>query len=367
MSVLFASILASSFVSSMPYQRGAGAAQRPQATGATMSQVAEQFTKLSGEPTIVILPQVENLPWDPNADLETYSESLKKAGFSVLRSGFNIISKATLPTNRLGALQPFYPPIQAAAPVQFATIPATAIQEDRLTIQTQRSEVVRLSELTKLDTTRKLVIHPYYLMNDADFPMAIQAKGVEFNELCRSISRAIGGKFGVESKTYTVGFDAAAFKKNFSNVIQAIEQKMKLDRERLKGRADSNEVAAARVNARNQSLDQFSSALAVLVPAVLNMPNTQVEQTFAYAGSQSNLNLTQFAMLQQPLGQFLKLKMSQGNPDNPEIAQLTNQMGRLNEKNPGVLSVQTDFRMNASLNLRVQGSNRNERFVVPIL
>ena len=297
---------------------------------------------------------------------------LRKLGFSSLTSDVAVIYQLGIPDSHLGVLKGLVT-TSATPKIAFkeAIIPQTAVKDNLISFETKSGEAIKVGSLMNLDLPRRIMVSPYYnFENGTDFPLAMMAKDMSPADFAKALARGLSGKLIVEAKTYTIGFDANSFRSNLSKVLGLAQKGVDAGRIPSAANAqfsggnysDYQEYQEMAMPAQSNSKPALTSALSLLGQAVAQMNDQLVEQTFAYKGTSSKLDLSKFSGLQNMVVSYLK-SPTQSTSAQPgaetQIAQRSGRpavnlaalVSRVNPQNPGKLVITTDFRMSLELNI----------------
>lgn len=336
----------------------------------TLSDMAKSVAEITKRSSLVVLPSYGGitLPEDAKA-VDDIVSPLRKEDFASLVSDVAIVYQKGIPRSHWGVLKGLVTkdqkPDVAFKPV---TIPQSAVKNDLITFETKGDEAIKLSSLMNLNLTRKIMVSPYYAFDGVgDFPLAMSAKDMPPGEFVKTLARGLGGKYQVDAKNYTIAFDAASFRTNFAKLI-ALAQK---------GVNEGRTPSAAMNNFNGGSYNEYqeyqemsqppmasskaalTSALNLLSQAINQMNDQLLEQTFAYKGTTTKLNMATLTALQNPAIEYLKSASPSQNQQNGAEVQrggrgpsnMSAIISRVDPRNPGRISISTDFRMSLELNL----------------
>jgi hypothetical protein len=349
----------------------------------SISDLSKALFGVTKRSSIVILPSYGpvSIATDPKV-VDDLVDPLRKKGFASLISDVAVIYQSGIPASHLGVLKGLaYASDPDKGPFKEVTIPKTAVQDNTITFETKPGEAIKLSTLMNLDLSKRIMISPYYnFENGTDFPLAMIAKGMAPLEFVKALTRGLSGKLQIDAKTYTIGFDASSFRTNLTKVI-ALAQKG-VDAGRLPSGmnvqyqggsySDYQEFQSAAQPAQSNTKPGLTAALTLLSSSIAQMNDQVVEQTFSYKGSSAKLNLAQFTSLQEIAINYLRSatpapspqKGAEVNPaqqpgrPNSNLAMLIN---RVDPRNPGHVTITTDFRVTLDLNLMQGRRPRNNQ------
>lgn len=341
-----------------------------QAPADSISDLSKVLFDVTQRSAIVVLPTYSkvSIATEPKI-VDDLVSPLRKLGFASLTSDVAVIYQMGIPDSHLGVLKGLVsaiPPIQGA--FKEVTIPQTAVKDNQISFETKPGEAIKVSTLMNLDLTRRIMVSPYYSFdNSGDFPLAMTAKNMPVAEFVKALTRGLSGKLKVEAKTYTIGFDAASFRTNFVKVLGLAQKGVDAGKspsgmaQQYAGGtySDYQEFQDAAQPAQSSSKPSLTAALTLLGQAINQMNDQLLEQTFAYKGTTTRLNLSNFTGLQASVINYLRSSSpaagSQTGADvqrnqraTPNLAALIN---RVDPQNPGRLNITTDFRISAELNL----------------
>ncbi len=228
-----------------------------------------------------------------------------------------------------------------------------------------------------LDLPKKIMVSPYYTFdNGGDFPLAMSAKNMVPAEFARALTRGLSGRLVIEEKSYTISFDAASFRSNMAKVLTLAQKGVDEGRTpsgvnaqyNAGSYSDYQEYQDAAQPAHSGTKASLTSAITLLSKTISTMNDKLLEQTFAYKGTSTRLNLATFTSLQEFAVNYLRsaatppsgqpgtsVQRQQPGRNSSNLAGLVN---RVDPQNPGRLIITTDFRVSLELNLR-QGGGQN--------
>jgi hypothetical protein len=339
------------------------------------NDLAGMLAKLSSQPAMVLLPAAEKIDFLRSADsYEALTDDLKRKGYNTSAAGVAVVYKNGIPPNRLGILAGFFERPSTSS-LRAIEIPANALKDGNLTFETKPGEAIFMGGLSSIKAPKAVVVNPYFIVSQTDYPMAMKAKDAPVLDVLKAVAKAAGGKLTINAKTYSIDFDAA----NFKNQVQTVLTKAtkaanegKTPRAPQPNYADVNYDYQRGGDSSGPSMatdkTQIIAALGLLGQTIQSMSPDLVEQTFAYTNSKTRLNLNVYRNLQQPLVQFFStLKPKQGNTknENPNAANVANILPRISRTKPGNLVITTDFRLIAELNVQT-GANANQTNTVSL-
>lgn len=342
------------------------------------NDLAGLMAKFSAQPSIVLLPAAEKIDFLKNADsYDALTDDLKRKGYNTSAAGVAVVYKNGIPPNRLGILAGFFErqPMSTLKPVE---ISSKAVKDGNLTFETKPGEAVFMGGLAAIKEPKAVVVNPYFIVSQTDFPIAMKVKDAPVLDVMKAVAKAAGGKLTINAKTYSIDFDANNFKTQIQTVLtKAVKAANdgKTPRAPQPNYADYNNDYPRGGDSSGPSIatdkTQIIAALNLLGQTIQSMQPDLIEQTFAYSNSKTRLNLNVYKNLQQPLVQFFtSLKPKQGNTknENPNAANVANLLPRVSRTRPGNLVITTDFRLIAELNIQT-GANANQTNTVnlPIL
>ncbi|MEI8283070.1 MAG: hypothetical protein WCG75_11745, partial [Armatimonadota bacterium] len=298
---------------------------------------------------------------------------LRKDGFASLVSDVAVIYQMGLPQSHLGVLKGLVN-VKEPAKTEFTevTIPKSAVKDSKITFETKPGEAIKLSTLLDLDIPKRIMISPYYNFdNTNDFPLAMAAKNMVPAEFARALTRGLSAKLVIEDKAYKINFDANSFRTNAANVIKLAQKGVDAGRiptgmsVQYQGGSysDYQEFQDAAQPAQSNTKPGLTAALTLLNEAIAKMNDSLLEQTFAYKGTSTRLNMSTFTSLQEFAISYLKAASAtpasgQAGADvrrpqpsgrnTPNLAALIN---RVDRQSPGRVVITTDFRISLELNL----------------
>ena len=344
-------------------------------TEGSITDLAKLVSNLSKQPGLVLLPSAEKISYLKDAEsYELLTDDLKKRGYVSSSAGIGMIYSFGLPTSRHGVLSAFFESAKNAASFAPVSVEPESIKDGNLTMVTKPGTSVFLGSLNEIKDPRPVVVHPYYLVNATDYPMALNLKNVPVVDFLKAVAKGAGGRLQTNQKNYTIDFDSQQFKSNFSKLVAAARKSVE------GGRMPKNDGSRGQFSPALQgSKTSVLAALTLLDQTVQAMTPELIEQTFAYAGSRSRLNLNLFRTLQQPLAQYImslnsnqsigKNKNQRGQAAQAEYG--TSLLSRVNSASPGFLAITTDFQISAELNVfsgvNASGNSKTSVETVPIL
>lgn len=225
------------------------------------------------------------------------------------------------------------------------------------------------------------MVSPYYTFgNGGDFPLAMMAKDMDPLEFAKALARGVSGKLVVDAKKLSINFDASSFRANMVKVLGLAQKGIDAGRVPSGANAqfsggsysDYQEYQDLSQPAQSNSKLSLTAGLRLLGQALNQMNDQLVEQTFAYKGTTTRINLATFSGLQNgavgylqssttaPAQQGTESRRSQPGRPATNLAAL---VSRVNPKNPGYLIITTDFRVSLELNImqgRRSSSGRQE-------
>ena len=207
-----------------------------------------------------------------------------------------------------------------------------------------------------------------------DFPLAINAKDMPASEFVKALTRGLSGKLAVEQKTYTINFDSSNFKGEFNKLLPLAQKGIDEGRtpsgitNQFTGGSSSDyqEYQDAVQPAQSNSKSALKAAIALLGQTVNSMNDKVLEQTFAYKGTSTGLNLAQFTDLQKYAVNYLQSATPSDSVQPGTQSQrpgrgqnsLAGLVNRVDARNPGRLLITSDFRLSLELNLVGRQSRR---------
>ena len=347
----------------------------------SLSDVSKILADLSKGSAIAVTPNSRDISVASDIKLvEDLTLPLKKEGFATWLSEVAVIYQLGIPTSHLGVLKGLVavPGSEAAKPFKEVTIPASAVKDNLITFETKPGEAIKVSTLMNMDLTRRIMVSPYYTFdNGTDFPLAMNAKNMAPSDFVKALARGLSGKLVIDAKTYTIAFDAANFRSEMMKVIALARKGVDAGKtpagivNTFNGGSysDYQEYQDVAQPAQSNSKEGLSAALTLLSSAINQMNDQLLEQTFAYKGTSTRLNLATFSGLQESAINYLKsatpappaqagadVQRSQGGRQRSNLAML---IPRVNAQSPGRLIITTDFRVALELNLMSGRPNRN--------
>ena len=360
----------------------------PDAKSKTMNDLAKSVAAISKRPAIAIFPSYDTVKMPDDAkSVDDIVSPLRKEGFASLESDVAMVYQQGIPRSHWGVLRGLVLKDQKNdASFKPVTIPQSAVKGSLITFETKDTEGVRLGSLANLDLPRRIQVSPYFnFENSTDFPLAISAKNMPYSEFVKALTRGIGGKLLVDAKTYMIGFDANAFRANVAKLVVKAEQGVNEGRTPSGSSAQFNggnytdyqEYQDASMPAQSTSKPALLAALQLLNSTVNQMTDQLLEQTFAYKGTATRINLATFFGLQDATVNYLR---SATTPETPgaEVSRRPrpNSVGggstdyaslirRVDAKNPGRITITTDFRLSLELNVATNGRGPRNGAIAP--
>lgn len=334
------------------------------------SELAGLLAKYSSQPAMVLMPAAEKIEFLKTADsYDTLTDDLKKKGYNTSAAGIAFVYKNSLPPNRLGVLAGFFER-PAVTTLRSAEISSKNVKDGNLTFETKPGEAVFMGSLASIREPKSVIVNPYFLVSQTDFPMALKLKDAPVLDVMKAIAKAAGGKLTITGKTYNIDFDASNFRTQLQGVLSKAVKAANDGKMPKTPQPDYNNYNYEYPRGGGESFgpslatdkSQVVAALNLLGQTVQSMAPDLIEQTFAYTGSKTRLNLNVYRTLQQPLVQFLNsVKPKQGNTknENPQAGNIANLLPRVSRTKPGNLVITSDFRLIAELNVQT-GSNANQ-------
>jgi hypothetical protein len=340
----------------------------------SLSDLSKLLADVSKRSAITVVPTYApiKIVSDPKI-VDDIVSPLRKEGFASLVSDVAVIYQMGLPQSHLGVLKGLVNEKEPAkAEYTEVTIPKTAVKDSTITFETKPGEAIKLSSLLDLDIPKRIMISPYYNFdNSNDFPLGMSAKNMVPAEFARALTRGLSGKLVIEDKAYKINFDATSFRTNAAKVIQLAQKGVDAGRKpsgmtvNYQGGSysDYQEFQDAAQPAQSNTKPGLTAALALLNEAIAKMNDQLLEQTFAYKGTSTRLNMATFTSLQQYAVSYLRAasatpasgqagadvrRPQPGGRNSPNLAALIN---RVDPQNPGRMTITTDFRISLELNL----------------
>lgn len=346
----------------------------PDAKDKTINDLAKAVSTITKRSAIAVLPTFDkvSLPEDPKI-VDDIVSPLRKQGFSSLVSDVAVVYQAGIPRSHWGVLRGLIQKdAKSDATFKPVAIPQSAIKDNLITFETKDTEAVKLGSLMSLDFPRRIMVSPYFNSdNSGDYPIAISAKDMAYGDFVKALTRGLGGKLAVDSKTYTIGFDGASFRTNAGKLLALAQEGVNEGRMPSGVTAQFNggsyseyqEYQDASQPPMATSKPALTAALTLLGQTIGQMSDQLLEQTFAYKGTSTRLSLTTFTNLQVPAVNYLRAVSAGAAPQTGATVQrrgpgggmdLTNIIRRVDPQNPGRLIITTDFRVSLELNLATQ-------------
>jgi hypothetical protein len=351
-------------------------------TPKSLSDVSKMLADFSKQSAIAVTPTSDSIPIATDAkDVEDMILPLKKQGYATLMSEVGVFYKMGIPPSHLGVLKGLIVAPGAPQPKVYkeVTIPQSAVKDNMITFETKPGEYVKVGTLMNLDLTRRIMVSAYFNSDMAgDFPLAINAKDMPASQFVKALTRGLSGKLAVEQKTYTINFDASNFKVEFNKVFPLAQKGVDEGRTpsgivtQFSGGSstDYQEYQDTAQPAQSNSKPALKAALVLLSQTVNSMNDQLLEQTFAYKGTTTRLNLATFTDLQKYAVNYLQSATptdsvqpgTQSQRQGPGQNNLASLINRVDARNPGRLLITTDFRVSLELNLvaRARRGNPNQ-------
>ena len=348
------------------------------ATPKSLSEVSKMLADFSKRSAIAVTPTSDSIPIASDAkNVEDMIIPLKKDGYGTLMSEVAVMYKMGIPPSHLGVLKGLIAPQGGAPPKIYkeVTIPQSAVKDNMITFETKPGEYVKVATLMNLDLTRRIMVSAYFNSDTAgDFPLAINAKDMPASEFVKALTRGLSGKLAVEQKTYTINLDSSNFKGEFNKLLPLAQKGIDEGRtpsgitNQFTGGSSSDyqEYQDAVQPAQSNSKSALKAAIALLGQTVNSMNDKVLEQTFAYKGTSTGLNLAQFTDLQKYAVNYLQSATPSDSVQPGTQSQrpgrgqnsLAGLVNRVDARNPGRLLITSDFRLSLELNLVGRQSRR---------
>lgn len=348
----------------------------------SMSDLAKTVSTLSKRSAIAIFPTYAAVPIPEDAkEVDDIVDPIKKQGYNALISDVAVVYQQGIPQSHWGILRGLVDaPAADKSTFKPVTIPASAVKDNTITFETKDDEIVKIGTLMSLDMPRRIMVSPYFNFNNSnDFPLALSAKDMNGGDFARALAKGLGGKLQIDSKTYTIAFDAASFRTNVSKLITKAIDGVKSGKHPSQGGGEYNggsyqdyqQYQEASQPAQSNTKEGLTAALNLLGQTINQMSDQLLEQTFAYRGTSTRLNLATFTNLQNPAIQYLRAASSvatnneagadvhRGQQPGQNALDLNNVIRRVDPRSPGHLIITTDFRL--SLELNMAQNNRRQR------
>lgn len=347
----------------------------------TLNDLVKSVATITKRSSIAVLPTFDKVQVPDDAkEVDDIVTPMRKEGFASLVSDVAVVYQQGIPKSHWGILKGLIQTTDSpASAFQAVTIPQTAIKDNLITFETKGNEAVKLSSLMNLELPKRIMISPYFnFENNTDFPLAISAKDMAAPDFVKALSRGLGGKLVIDNKSYTIAFDAQAFRTNLTKLLALAQQGINAGKQPSAATGQFNggsyseyqEYQDATQAPQATTKPALNAALSLLSESIREMNDQLLEQTFAYKGTSTRLNLATFTGLQNSVISYLQAASSASSEQAGADVQrrqrggggapndLTNLIRRVNPRDPGKLSITTDFRVSLELNL-TQNRRRN--------
>ncbi|MEI7984898.1 MAG: hypothetical protein WCI55_04655 [Armatimonadota bacterium] len=345
----------------------------------SISDLSKALFEVAKRSAIVVVPTYDqvSVASDPKL-VEDLVDPLRKQGFASLTSDVAVIYQNGIPQSHLGILKGLVAPkTPAKSAFKEVSIPQSAIKGNLITFETKPGEAIKVNTLMNLDLPRRIMVSPYYTFdNGSDFPLAMMAKDMPSSDFAKALARGLSGKLVTDPKFYNIAFDANNFRTNVSKLLVLAQKGVDAGltpsgaNVQFSGGSysDYQEFQDTAQPAQSNSKPSLTAGLTLLGQAIAQMNDQLVEQTFAYKGTSTRLNLATFTGLQNAAISYLRSstpatqqagttsqRVQPGRPTN-NLAALVN---RVDPRNPGKVVISTEFRVSLELNLMQGRPNRN--------
>ncbi len=346
----------------------------------TLNDLVKSVATITKRSSIAVLPTFDKVSVPDDAkEVEDIVSPMRKEGFASLVSDVAVVYQQGIPKSHWGVLAGLIQSTNSpAGAFQAVTIPQTAVKDNLITFETKGNEAVKIGSLMNLDLPKRIMISPYFnFENNSDFPLAISAKDMAAADFVKALSRGLGGKLVIDNKSYTIAFDAQAFRTSLTKLLGLAQQGVNAGKVPSGASAQFNggsyseyqEYQDATQAPQATTKPALNAALNLLGESIRQMNDQLLEQTFAYKGTSTRLNLATFANLQNSVISYLQAASNVSNEQAGADVQrrqrgggaqenLANLIRRVNPRDPGKLSITTDFRVSLELNL-AQNRRRN--------
>jgi hypothetical protein len=306
------------------------------------------------------------------SDIDTFLENARQQGFSFLRSDVAIGSQSGLPPSKHGVLAQWLGGNQYGG-ASFATVnlPIESLKDGKVSFTARPGELLSVRSIGSIKFAKTANISAYFISNQTDFPVAFEGKDVGEIDFLRALARGLGGTFRITGKEYLIGFDSNNFRKEALKLTSKVSSKIKESAKEGSGVGLKSGGVFSGGNpqiSNSAALNQLP-AINLLSATLNNMTPELIEQTFAYPNTTTRINLNVFRNLQPAVVSYLRAKEAEaegstGNNNNNSGAQVRRPrndrvsaavrglLNRVDPRNPGHLTIQTDFRITLELNTK---------------
>jgi hypothetical protein len=311
------------------------------------------------------------------ANTDLFVDPVVKLGSVLMQSDMSVLRPTILPVASWGVLKAMVE-VPALGRVLVEDVPADAVKTGKLFFASKPYSTISLRSLSSLKFEKKIQVAGYFEgAQESPFKIAVSAKdGVDGVVFARSLATGLGGKFRVTDKVWFIDFDAQAWRRGFSTLMNKAQVGSKSESvPRPPGHIETDGNGEPVAQSFAQTSEAKMLALSLLNQTVSALSDQLVEQTFAFSNTVTRLNLNNYPSLKKFIGDFIRsvsAKTTAGatvsRSGSTGVTLPANLLQRIDPNRPGELVIQTDFRLSVELNLvsPTSGDSR-EPFKVQIL
>lgn len=335
------------------------------------SELAAATYKTFKEPVVIVL--ADNLPLGLNADLSTNAEDfgiqVRKWGLNVNRSNGAVVYQDSIPLRKAPVIERlFRTNPKSPKPSKIVTIPDSAVKDDLITFETKPGELIDISKLGDLKTTKSLRPISYFGNETGNaYLCAVKVVNLNYIDFARMIAKAVGGRMRTTAKEVLIEQDGTLFRGRAHKLLEAAYLKApevgsQMDPEGMGGDYPPT------FQRRGMPSGPLTKSSIKLMDATLNaMNNNEIENAFSFTDSSSKVSLTGRTDLQSAVVSYFKSMAASSAAQNgggKGTAEAENQvqmmLSSISRTNPGDLTVGGSFSLQLHL-LMNSGSNNGNR------
>jgi hypothetical protein len=321
----------------------------------TYAQMISERTKT---PALLSAPDMIQVKADARqSDIDTFLEPARRIGFTFLRSDVAAGGQSGIPISKQGVLATYSE--GRSGGYSAATIPADFVKNGLVSFEPKTPQFLSIQAIsTKL--SKPIAPAAYFVTGANEFPIAFYGKDVKESDFMRALAKAVGGKYKIAPKEHILAFDPIYFRTEAVKLVGRAVSRIDLDLKNPGAGMGMMTGVPPQQRPVSEDKDLTKQAMFLLSTTLNHMAPELIEQTFAYPGTTTRLNLNVYKGLQNSVANYLRAAGAKANPpsqngtqvnrQNRASAAVTGLLARIDTRNPGHLIITTDFRLSLELN-----------------
>jgi len=336
------------------------------------SELAAAMFKTYKEPVVVVL--ANNIPLGLNERLTTDPEEFgiqaRQWGLTINRGTGAVIYQDLIPLRKAPVIERlFRTDPKSPKPSKIVSIPDSAVKDDLITFETKPGELIDISKLGELKTTKPLRPISYFSNESgATYLCAVKVVNLNYIDFARMIAKAVGGRMRTTPKEVFIEQDGIAFRSRAHKLLDAAYRKAP----DLGGEVNMDSPGGEYVptfQRRGTPSGPLTKSSIRLLNATLNaMTSKDIEAAFSFTDSSAKVNLAGRYDLQSAVIAYFRSTLAASNTaqtgNGQEKAQAESKvnmmLASISRTNPGDLTVGGSFSLQLNL-ITINGSSNGRR------